>query len=40
MDELRRMLKPSGVFIYFHYPTNKTATRDAIGRQWREILAG
>ncbi|MBD1914711.1 MULTISPECIES: class I SAM-dependent methyltransferase [Cyanophyceae] len=40
MDELRRVLKSIGVFIYFHHPTNKTATRDAIGRQWRQILAG
>ncbi|TVQ09598.1 MAG: SAM-dependent methyltransferase [Leptolyngbya sp. DLM2.Bin27] len=40
MDELRRVLKPAGVLIYFHHPTNKTATRDAIGRQWRQILAG
>lgn len=38
MDELRRVLKPLGVFIYFNHPTNKTAARDAIGRQWREIL--
>jgi hypothetical protein len=28
------------VFIYFHHPTNKTATRDAIGQQWRQILSG
>jgi ubiquinone/menaquinone biosynthesis C-methylase UbiE len=40
MDELRRVLKPSGVFIYFHHPTNRTAAYDDIGRQWRQILAG
>ncbi|MBW4462459.1 MAG: class I SAM-dependent methyltransferase [Nodosilinea sp. WJT8-NPBG4] len=39
MDELRRVLKPARVFIYFHHPTNKTAARDAIGQQWREILS-
>ncbi len=40
MDELRRVLKPTGVFIYFHHATDKTATRDTIGQQWREILSG
>ena len=40
MDELRRVLKPTGVLIYFHHTTNKTATRDAVGQQWRQILAG
>jgi SAM-dependent methyltransferase len=40
MDEMRRVLKPSGVFIYFNHPSNKTATRDVIGRRWREILLG
>jgi ubiquinone/menaquinone biosynthesis C-methylase UbiE len=40
MDELRRVLKPAGVLIYFHHPIDKTAARDAIGRQWKEILAG
>jgi SAM-dependent methyltransferase len=40
MDELRRVLKPSGVFIYFNHPIDKTAARDAIGRQWKEILLG
>ncbi len=40
MDELRRLLQPTGVFIYFHHPTNKTATRNAIGQQWRELLSG
>ena len=40
MDELRRVHKPAGVFIYFHHPRNKTATRDAMGQRWREILSG
>lgn len=39
MAEIRRVLKPDGVFIYFHHPNRGVATHHEVDHQWVEILA-
>lgn len=38
LDEIRRVLKPKGVFIYFHHPTNQAGISDSVSQQWHQIL--
>ncbi|HEY9880494.1 MAG TPA: class I SAM-dependent methyltransferase [Leptolyngbyaceae cyanobacterium] len=38
MAEIRRVLKPEGVFIYFHHPNRGVATYHEVDQKWEEIL--
>jgi ubiquinone/menaquinone biosynthesis C-methylase UbiE len=40
LGEIRRVLKPDGVLIYFHHSTNKAGVSDVVSQQWRQILQG
>lgn len=39
LAEVRRMLKPGGVFLYCHQEWDETGLRAAFSERWREILA-
>jgi ubiquinone/menaquinone biosynthesis C-methylase UbiE len=40
LAEIRRVLKPQGVLIYFHHPGSGATRHDPIDEQWRKILEG